>query len=397
MQRLLAYWGTGVVLVLLASIAGLAVAPPAGAHEGVDPAVHSVLERVTPALPPGVSVELVPSVVDELVLTNATAAPLEVLATGGEVLVRISAAGVEGNLASPDWYASAAPEGGPALPAEVARDRGRGAPRFLRVSAAPVWSEFDPRVRPAAPVPQSVRSAGAHATLAHWSVPLRLGGVAYAVVGRVDFEPVRGALTVTVTQAPAGLTVAALQGRLPGLFVRVPAGRTLVVTGQDGQPFLRFGDFGVQANPASISWVQDQRARGLATAAAPSAGWDPVGAAMTYSWLDPRLRFATALPSREVLARATPTVVQSWAVPVSLDGVATELRGTVTWVPRAVALRELARPEPARSGPGAVLPLAVGLGLVGAGVGLLARRRRVARAQGALGPASGDVPHNFVK
>ena len=370
--------------VVLAGSAGLLGQQPAGAHEGVDPSVHSVLDTVEPALPPGVAVALVPSVVDELVLTNPTVTPLEVLATGGEVLVRISAAGVEGNLASPDWYASAAPEGAPALPADVVREQGRGPARYLKVTTQPVWSEFDPRVRPTGPVPRAVRAAGARALLTTWAVPLRLGGVAYAVHGHIEFSPVRGALTVVVTTRPAGLTVAALQGRLPGLFVQVPAGRTLVVRGQDGRPFLRFIPAGVQANPASSSWQQDQRARGLATAAAPGAdGWIPVNAGSTYGWLDARLRYPADLPTRAVLALATPSVVQDWVVPVTVDGAPASIAGTVTWVPRAVALRQLAGPAATGSGSGTGLPLAAGVALLGTGL-LLGLRHRT-RRQGLIG------------
>lgn len=389
------------LVVLLVLVGGVALAGPrpAGAHEGVDPAVHSVLDAVTPALPAGMTVELVPSVVDELVLTNPTATPLELLATGGEVLVRISAAGVQGNLASPDWYATALPEGAPALPAEVARDGGRGPARFARVAAEPVWSEFDPRVRLAGPVPRAVRTAGALATLTTWSVPLRIGGVAYAVHGHVEFAPVRGALTVTVTRAPAGLTVAALQGRLPGLFVRVPAGRTLVVTGQDGQPFLRFTAAGVQANVASSTWAQDQRARGRAPAAGPASGWLTVGAAATYSWLDPRLAYPSDLPPRAVLARQTPSVVRDWVVPVVLDGAPEVIGGTVTWVPRAVALRELVGPVPTGPGPAAGRPLLTGVALSGAGLLLLLglRRRAQRNRANAADPASCDAEHHNVK
>ena len=396
-----------VLLLVLAGSAGLVAARPAAAHEVTDPALHSVLDAVTPALPAGVDVALLPSVADELVFTNPTASPLEVLATGGEVFIRISASGVEGNLASPDWYTTADPEGGPPVPAAVLREGGKGPARFARVSAQAVWSAFDPRVRPTAAVPREVRAAGVEATLSTWSVPFRLGGVLHAARGHVAFSPVRGALTVTITQAPAGVTVSALQGRLPGLFVRAPAGRTLIVTGSDGRPFLRFNTAGVQAQRASASWLQDQRSRGGATVlqasgtqAAPTQadGWTAVGAASTYSWLDARLRYPSDLPPRPVLARAAPTVVQTWAVPVELDGVAASITGTVTWVPRAVALSQLnpgqLNPDqlnpgqlspgqlsradgrrPASAGPADGAPIAIGLGLLGLGLLLLVGRR----------------------
>ena len=406
LQRLLTWWVAGAVLLLLASSAGLAMAHPAHAHEVTDPSLHSVLDTVTPALPAGVGVALLPSVADELVVTNPTASPLEVLAAGGEVFVRISASGVEGNLASPDWYTTADPEGGPAIPAAVLREGGKGPARFVRVSAQPVWSAFDPRVRPTAAVPRGVRAAGVEATLSTWSVPFRLGGVLHAARGHVAFSPVRGALTVAITHAPAGVVVSALQGRLPGLFVRAPAGRTLIVMGSDSQPFLRFNAAGVQAQLTNGSWLQDQRSRGGAAvlqaaatqAAATQAaatqpattqtdGWTAVGTSSTYSWLDARLRYPSDLPPRPVLARATPTVMQTWVVPIDLDGVAGSITGTVTWVPRAVALSQLSRASqlsqlsragsqrPASAGLADGAPIAIGLGLLGSGLALLVGRR----------------------
>ena len=44
---------------------------------------------------------------------SATAEPLEVLAAGGEPFLRVSSGGVLANLASPDWYSTATPEGDP--------------------------------------------------------------------------------------------------------------------------------------------------------------------------------------------------------------------------------------------------------------------------------------------
>ena len=61
----------------------------AEAHSYRDPALRSVLDEVRPALPPGVSVTLQPSVVDELVLSNTTDVPLEVLGRDGAPFLRL--------------------------------------------------------------------------------------------------------------------------------------------------------------------------------------------------------------------------------------------------------------------------------------------------------------------
>ena len=368
------------VLATVCAIVVLARAAPAGAHSYPDPALRTTYDGVTPALPAGVVVQVLPSVVDELAVTNPTTTPLEVLAVGGEPFLRISAAGVQANLASPDWYATGTPEGGPALPPDVARDRGRGPARWVLVSRGSSWSEFDPRLHPTVVVPPAVRAAGKDAVLAVWKVPLRYGGRPFDVTGHVQFTPVRGGFAAALTAQPAGLQAGVLQGELPGVFLRAPAGRTVVISGAAGEPFLRLDPRGVQANLASPSWVADQRARGrsVATATGP-VQWVPVSSSRSYSWLDARLRYPADLPPADVLRRTSATVVQRWRIPVTLDGTAGALTGTVSWVPRAVAVAQLTpgrsseRPGRATAVGSAVLGLLL---VVGAGTLLVRRRRR---------------------
>lgn len=101
-------------LLLAVVLLGLILAVPAEAHSYADPALRVVFDGVQPtALPAEVVVDVRPSVVDELVLSNPTTTPLEVLAVGGEPFLRVSSAGVQANLASPDWYSTSTPEGGP--------------------------------------------------------------------------------------------------------------------------------------------------------------------------------------------------------------------------------------------------------------------------------------------
>lgn len=323
----------------LALLVGVALPVPAAqAHSYPDPALRTVFDGVQPAsLPAGVVVSVVPSVVDELAVSNPTPTPLEVLATGGEPFLRVSAAGVQANLASPDWYATATPEGGPQPPADVLRDRGRGTPRWALVSRSSAWSEFDPRLRPPAAATPQLRRAAKDRVLVTWRIPLRYGTTELAATGHVLFAPVRGGLTVAVTSAPVSVT--ALQGELPGLFLSAPPGEQVVVLGRDGLPFLRFRGGVVQADTASRSWADDQRAKGREVS---GTGWVTVARGTTYSWLDPRLRYPSDQPPADQLGRRG--VVQRWRVPVTVDGTAGAIEGTVTWVPRAEALRALAAP-----------------------------------------------------
>ena len=313
-------------VLLVAGVAVLALPAPAQAHSYADPALRTVLDGVQPTpLPAGVSVTVVPSVVDQLVVTNPTSTPLEVLATGGEPFLRISSAGVLANLSSPDWYLTGTPEGG-AVPSGLG-----SAPRWARVSNGSTWAEFDPRLHPAVRPSAAQRKAGKDAALAVWRVPLRFGTTSLAATGHVLFSPVRGAFTVEVTGAPDGLTVNALQGELPGRFVRTRRDRP--VPGRAGAPFLqRVGEVWT-VNPRSPSWLDNERAKGRGVPSG-APGTTQVARGASYSWLDSRLRYPHDLPPERDLA--TTTVVRSWRVPVTVAGVAGAIEGTVTWRPRVV-------------------------------------------------------------
>jgi hypothetical protein len=364
------------VLPLL--LAALLLPGTADAHSYRDPALRSVLDEVRPALPAGVTVALRPSVVDELVLSNGTDVPLEVLGRDGAPFLRLRRGLVEADVAHPDWYLTALPEGAPDLPA-YART---GAPaRWRTVGTTGTWSEFDPRVRPPVTVSSELRAAGRRRVLASWSVPLRYGGAPVTVTGQVLLEPVRGGLVVAATGVPAGLTATPLQGELPGLFLRVPAGRTTVVLGSDGQPFLSFAGGTVRARLASPSWRADQRARGREVT---GSGWAVVARAQSYSWLDPRLRYPRDVPPEDLVGRTS--VVQRWAVPVLLDGARSELTGTVSWVPRADALRAVRPTRGADDGRAGWLAPAAGALVLGALlVVLVIRRGPAARRKGDRG------------
>ena len=358
--------------VLTAALMAVAVFPlQAGAHSYTDPALRTVYDGLQPSpLPSGVEVAVVPSVVDELLLSNRTSTPLEVLALGGEPFLRISRTGVEANLASPDWYSTGTPEGGPVPPPDVQRDKGTGAPRWARVSTVGAWSEFDSRLHPPAVATPELRKADKDAALAVWRIPLRYGSVMTAATGHVLFSPIRGAFTVAVGAAPEGVTATALQGELPGLFLRAPAGQETVVRGRDGLPFLRFRDGVVQASTSSQSYREDQAARGRAPE--PAGRWIQVGSGLTYSWLDGRLRYPSDVPPQDVLARTSASVVGHWTVPVTVVGMAGELTGTISWVPRKVGLAQVGGRSMSKGSPSWLF--AVG-GAGAAGLVLLVVRR----------------------
>jgi hypothetical protein len=371
----------------IARIAGIALAaavlvlvgtatPAAQAHSS-DPRVVTVVDEVRPALPAQVVVQARAGIAAQLVVDNPTATVLEVLATGGEPFLRLSAAGVEANLASPEFFTTSNPEGAAgAVPDGAAPGV---APRWAQISSGTSWGWYDHRLHPDGV--QAPADVDQEQRLAEWTVPLRYGGQDVAVRGSVRFTPLRGAFLVTADEAPEGLTVQALPGMLPGLFLSNPDRLPLEVLGREGEPFLRMGPQGVEVNVASRTHVEDRQARGLPTGPPSTAPRfelvDP--AATSWTWLDARLRYPQELPPRDVLEAGSSTVVDTWEVPVIRDGVRDALRGTVTWVPQGAALTPSSAPVAAdQDAPGSppwALPAAVVV-VVGAAVVALRRRMR---------------------
>jgi hypothetical protein len=146
--------------------------------------------RLTSAaeLAPQVRVTLSPGRPPALLLENTGAQPVTVLGAGGEPFLRVSADGVEANLASPTWQDLGRYRG----LVETGGAIGAGAPRWQRVSLAPRYSWLEPRahlpaVGPAAPRPDNTR-----AKVMGWQVPLELGVRRLAIQGVVEWVPLGG-------------------------------------------------------------------------------------------------------------------------------------------------------------------------------------------------------------
>lgn len=359
---------------MVVALALLWPALPASAHS-TDPRIETTLDGISPALPSGVIVQAQAGLAAELVVQNPTQTPLEVVGTGGRVFLRISARGVFGDVSSPDFRSTSLPDGVPP------RSAGTSAPRFLQLSAGDSWGWYDHRLHPAAlPAPADPTRP---ARLGDFTVPLRYGATPTTVRGHVSFRPLLGSYTVTADAAPQGLTVQALPGTLPGLFVSDPGAVPLTVMGRDGEPFLRFGSQGVEVNVHSRTHVEDRQARGDGTAGpvstVPRFALVAPGAS-SHTWLDGRLRYPADLPSDAVARASAPTVVRRWRVPVSLAGRPAALTGRLSWIPQnaaaaAVRSRGVA-PPPDRP----LLPLALagagGLVVVAAVIVLRLRRSR---------------------
>lgn len=370
--RLLALAGAVLALVLASAV-------PAAAHAG-DPTLVTRLYGVEPGLPAGVTVDLVTTIADQLVVTNPSDVPLEVVGPDGAGFLRISAAGVAGNVASPYLHLFAAPAGVPVAVPDTAREGATA--RWVPLSDEPSWAWFDARSSPpVVQVPVGGRSdASEVAELAVWTVPLRFGGTAVEVRGALVRRPVTGRFETTLDPAPAGVNATIGQGYFPWMSLRAGPGREVVVFGRAGEPFLRLGPERSEVSRDSATHREDLLSRG--TAAGPAdTGWAPLPAA-TPKWVDTRLRYPAEDPPAEFADTEVPVEIARWEIPVSVDGDPRALTGSIRWLPDGRAAGGGTPWTTAATGGGIALLLAVG-------AALMLRGRRL-RNRSQRGPATAE-------
>ncbi|HLY48257.1 MAG TPA: hypothetical protein VKR21_03595 [Solirubrobacteraceae bacterium] len=121
-----------------------------------------------------------------------------------------------------------------------------------------------------------------------------------------------------VSRAPQGLETKVVDGD-QRMWLRVPAGETVVVLDYRGAPYLRFSRVGVEVNHNSAMYYLNMTPfaetppANLSPRMAPS--WAPVSSGHEYGWHDGRLHALAAV------ARAPgASFVGRWRIPVLVDG-----------------------------------------------------------------------------
>lgn len=304
-----------------------------GAHVEADPNVSVVLAELPHALV-DVRVEVRRTIGVQIAIENRGARTVEVLDEAGVPFLRIGPHGSEGNVAARAWYETYTPLRAAAAPA------GGGPPRWRRVSDEPAFGWFDPRLDDSrVEVPPAVRRAGRPTYFRSWEIPLRVDGAPVSVRGWFRFEPrPAGAYRARLTSParPAdGVRVTLLPGRVPGLLLENRSDRAVVVLGADGEPFLRIGAAGVEANRRSPTWQQSARSSGaelrlVASAAEPD--WQRVSTAPRYGWIEPRAVYRHQLPAAALAGRGEVEVL-TWEVPVLLEEQILRITGVLSWKP----------------------------------------------------------------
>ena len=362
-------------LACLLLVVALLGAAPAHAHEA-DPRIVTTLDEVVPALPGDVLVQVQAGIATQVVASNPTPTVLEVIGTSGRAFLRLSSAGVLADVGTEEFFTTSNPNG--AAPSN-AQD---GPPKWVRVSAGSSWGWYDHRLHPeelTAP-----RDEQREAQLGRFEVPLRYGTQDVVARGTVRFRPLLGSFLVSADPGPGPLSVQALPGRLPGVFLTTPAGTDVAVAGRDGEPFLRITDAGVEVNERSRTHVEDRQARGQAVDAPSTTPAFRLVApgARSYTWLDARLRYPADLPPDPALRADGPTRLERWEVPVRVDGQTLALTGAISWVPEASAAEQVSGRSAPSEQRSLLLPLLGGGALIAlAGAVLVRRTRRGAQAR----------------
>jgi hypothetical protein len=150
-------------------------------------------------------------------------------------------------------------------------------------------------------------------------------------------------------------------------------GKNVVVTGYDGDAYLRFlSNRVVEVNLHSPSkYVNEDRFGTLQPPASARPGaapkWKAVSRNGSYRWFDHRIHWMEKSVPPQVKDTARRTKIFDWEVPLKVDGKPVIAAGTLTWVPDSSS----------GTSTGLIVGIAAGvLALLAASAVLLRRRRR---------------------
>ena len=180
-------------------------------------------------------------------------------------------------------------------------------------------------------------------------------------------------------------TITGVDPKMPGLrfkilsgddqvWLRNGSGKTVIIKGYSGEPYLRFGRSGIFVNVNSPASFLNQDRYGRvevpksATAKA-KPDWQKLAGGDVWAWHDHRIHFMSPIPPPQIKAAPRkPHHVFDWKVPASENGKTFFIAGSLDY-----------KPPPKKDFPyGLVISLAA---LVGAGmIGLFALRRVLIRS-----------------
>jgi hypothetical protein len=154
--------------------------------------------------------------------------------------------------------------------------------------------------------------------------------------------------------------------------LRNDSGRTVVVKGYDGEPYVRIaadGSVAVNRNSSAYYLNQDRFAEGVevpkSAKRAATPDWQSEGGIGRFAWHDHRIHWMSRSVPPQVKDEHKRTKVFDWKVPIEVGGKPAAIAGTLVWVGKPSGGFPL----------GAALSLAAVI-LVGGLLVVLVRRRR---------------------
>jgi hypothetical protein len=152
------------------------------------------------------------------------------------------------------------------------------------------------------------------------------------------------------------------------------SGKTVIVDGYGGEPYLRFGPDGIYVNVNSPAGYlnQDRYARSKVPKSATAKArpnWQKLAGGEVWAWHDHRIHYMNPIPPKPIQdAPRKPHHVFNWRVPLTANGKRVFITGSLDY-----------RPPPKKSFPvklAIVLATLIGVGMVG----LFALRRVLLRS-----------------
>ncbi|WP_238942182.1 hypothetical protein [Marinobacter sediminum] len=293
--------------------------------------VHAVLDQLPPELSE-LRVQLRRTLAPQLLVGNPTDKMLIVEDENGRPFLRIGPDKAEGDLGAAEFHRTNTIMAPGAIPAEASEN-----PRWAVVESSPNWGWFDLRLRTdGVNIPHQVVDGGEPASIGAWSIPVRLGDTESVISGHFEYRPnAAGIIQAKVADLGAlkgQALVRAMPGSSrPGLFLSYNGESPLTLMGEQGEPFLRFSQQGVDVNRHSQTWAS------VAPAGAPSfvenngaakASWAQVSGGKSYGWIEPRAGY-----SDRVKNPSEPGVIKRWQIPIKIGDTKSRIEGETEWLP----------------------------------------------------------------
>ena len=202
------------------------------------------------------------------------------------------------------------------------------------------------------------------AAVAVWAAAALAGAAAPAALAHGERDPAIRTVVDRVAPGAPGLSVRVAPGIAQQLQVINRSGRTLELRAPSGEPWLRVGPAGVEANLRSATWYASGNPDGIYRAPGPVGAklapeWSRVSATPEWTWFAHELHptAGVAAPA-DIAAAGRRARLSDWRIRTRLDGREGEIAGHLEYRPlRGGFTVRLVSPPGGRVAPGVTVAL----------------------------------------